>query len=208
MRNYLQSITVLILLVFIVAAFFVGKKIGTQKINQSFTENYDFIRNIAEMASLEVNGRSEFKTEIKFDNSVTGNLSKYFFENTAFVRIPYIAKYGVDLQNAKVITQLTDTTLIVHLTPAKLLSLELKLNEVQTMNQQGLFVSDNIDNYKRMERTLYEQSRKQLSTNKNHIRSAEIHIAKIISDYYKPTGHHVTVLFDLQAHSIKNNSLK
>ncbi|HQV01445.1 MAG TPA: DUF4230 domain-containing protein, partial [Bacteroidia bacterium] len=105
---------------------------GSQKVNQSFTENYDFIRNIAELAALEVNGRSEFKTEVQFDNTFSGSLNKYLFEKTAFVRIPYVAKYGVDMQNARVITQMADTMLTVHLTPAKLLSLELKVNQVQT----------------------------------------------------------------------------
>ncbi|MBL7926612.1 MAG: DUF4230 domain-containing protein [Bacteroidia bacterium] len=179
---------------------------GSQKVNQSFTENYDFIRNIAELAALEVNGRSEFKTEVQFDNTFSGSLNKYLFEKTAFVRIPYVAKYGVDMQNARVITQMADTMLTVHLTPAKLLSLELKVNQVQTMNQNGLFVSHEVDDYRRMEKKLYEQSRSQLSNNKKHIGAAEAQITRIIQNYYKPTGYHVKVLFDLEQATPKNTT--
>ena len=120
MSRSIISLIVFILLIFaLVGAYFLGNHFGEKKVKESFTENYNFIKEIAELASLEVNGTSELKVEAQFDNSVTASIKKYFFENTAYLRIPYVAKFGVDLNNAKVLTTSTDSLLFIHLMPIK-----------------------------------------------------------------------------------------
>lgn len=198
MSRSIQSLIVFILLVFALGgAYFLGNHFGAKKVKESFTENYNFIKEIAELASLEVNGTSELKVGAPFDNSVTSSIKKYFFENTAYLRIPYIAKYGVDLNNAKVMTTTTDSLLVIHLMPVKLLSFELKMDKLQSMSQTGVFVADDKDVYQRMEKKLYIESKAQLSNKKNYIKAAELQITRVIQNYYLPTGYKVKVVFDL-----------
>lgn len=205
MSRSIISLIVFILLIFaLVGAYFLGNHFGEKKVKESFTENYNFVKEIAELASLEVNGTSELKVEAQFDNSVTSSIKKYFFENTAYLRIPYVAKFGVDLNNAKVLTTATDSLLLIHLMPVKLLSFELKMDKLQSMTQTGVFVSDDKENYQRMEKKLYVKSREQLANNKNYIKAAELQITRIIQNYYLPVGYKVKVVFDLD----KMNTIK
>ena len=199
---------IFLILLALTGAFFIGKSTGKKTVQQSYTMNYDFIKEIAELASLEVHGRSELKIEKQFDPSVTGSIQKYFFENTAFLRIPYVAKYGIDMNNADIIVTPSDTQLTIHLLPVTLLSLELKLSEVQTMSQTGVFVSDDKASYQRMEKQLYNSSRNQLENNKMYITQAQNRIERIITNYYQPTGYKVKVVFDLDKGKKIINSIK
>ncbi|MCH5599463.1 DUF4230 domain-containing protein [Niabella ginsengisoli] len=61
------------------------------------------IKQIAELSALEVQGNASIKSSnIKDDGSVSDNFKKLFMERTFNISVPYVAKYGINLNNQKI----------------------------------------------------------------------------------------------------------
>lgn len=85
-----------------VLAYLLGKKNGT-KTTQQVALNVALVQEIAELASLEVQGTATIKTtNIANDGTVTDAFKKMFAERTATISIPYTAKYGVALKGQQI----------------------------------------------------------------------------------------------------------
>ena len=135
-----------------VMAYFLGKKNGTKTID-SVAMNNVLIQQIAELSSLEVQGTASIKsTNIANDGSMTDELRKLFLEKTVNLTIPYVAKYGVDLEKQTVSIEEKNKQVYIVLPNPKLLSYELRMDKADAMTRQGLFESGNHENYKRVEK--------------------------------------------------------
>src|SRR5437762_3023824 len=89
--------------IMILATLIVGYNIGklfTNRDNKTqLTENYSFVREIAELASIEVSGTTTFtSSNVNNDGSFSDELKRLFLEKTVRLSVPYTAKYGVDLR--------------------------------------------------------------------------------------------------------------
>src|ERR1044072_6960920 len=108
---YLVGFALLVLL-----GFWLGKQFGSRSVSQQILSNSTIVREIAELASLEVQGVASIKrSNLEDDGGWADNFKKMFLENTIWVSIPYLAKYGVDVNEKNVRVSVTDKKITVQL---------------------------------------------------------------------------------------------
>lgn len=178
-----------------VLAYFLGKKNGNKTI-ESIAMNNVLIQEIAELSSLEVQGTASIKSSnIVNDGSFTDELRKLFLERTLNISVPYVAKYGVDLEKQNITIQEEKKAVYIVLPTPKLLSYELRLDKADAMSRKGFFESGSDENYNSVEKKLYSQSRAQLEKNSNYVQQSKDKIRKIIESYYAPMNYKVDLVF-------------
>jgi len=198
MRN---SVSIVMVLLVALAFYFLGKKNGASNTKISLVENVEMIKQIAELGALDVTGNVKLKISNKEDNDGTlAKFKNYFSENTLLVTLPYEAKFGVDMNNQKLNINTKAFTVVITLPHCKLLSLQLKMDRMETMSQTGLFMSATMDDLVKAQKKLYAQALVNIEQNPQYIKMAEKHITEILSNYYKPLGYSVSCIFE-------NNSL-
>src|SRR4051812_7634459 len=92
-------------LILILAAIFVGFSLGKfftkAPARTDITENYSFVRSIAELASLEVKGITTLtSSNVTNDGSWNDEFRRIFLEKTVRLSVPYTAKYGVNMNDS------------------------------------------------------------------------------------------------------------
>ncbi len=194
-RNVQLFILVIVLILAFIGMYFIGKKMGEDNTRQTLVENYAVIKKIAELGALEVQGTSEMQIGQDYDYSFTASLQKIFFENSVYMRVPYKAKYGVDLSNMQLNVEHTSKNVTIHLPEPQLLSYELKLNEAVANNKKGWFTMSDEETYFRVSKKLYEKSRGTLTNNVSHKEAAKKNITELLQSYFSPFGFKVNVVF-------------
>ncbi|PWV49802.1 uncharacterized protein DUF4230 [Chitinophaga sp. S165] len=170
--------------------FWLGKQFGSKSVNQSILSNSQIVREIAELASLEVQGNATIKrSNIADDGEWTTNLKKAFLENTIWVSIPYLAKYGINADEKNFHITVSDKKITINLPQPKLLSYELKVDKMETSNRKGWFLFQDDETYTDVQKKLYQSSRDQLENNNLYINQSKEKLTKIIRQYYEPFLH-------------------
>ncbi|WP_217606117.1 DUF4230 domain-containing protein [Chitinophaga sp. GbtcB8] len=191
---YLVGFALLVLLI-----FWLGKQFGSRSVSQQILSNSMIVREIAELASLEVQGVASHKrSNLANDGSWADNFKKMFQENTVWVSIPYQAKYGVDVNEKNFRVSVTDKKITVQLPAPHLLSYELRLDKMETANRKGWLLFQDDETYTDVQKKLYETSREQLAGNTLYLQQSKDKIKKIIAQYYQPflQDHELEVVFD------------
>ena len=192
----------LCLIVAIVVVFWMGKQFGSTHVTEEIVSNSLIVREIAELASLEVQGNASIKTSNIADNSGwSDNLKKAFLENTVFITIPYEAKYGVNIDSAHFKVAMDKKVITVQLPAPALLSYELKVDKMETANRKGLLLFQDDETYTAVQKKLYQTSRDQLAHNSIYLQQSKEKIRRIITQYYQPLlkDHTLEVHFDDEA---------
>ncbi len=193
--RYLVIVLILLALVSWLAYFF-GKQQGTVQVTNIAT-NELLIKEIAELASLEVQGNAEI-TESNMDKSdgILQSIRKAFIEQTIHLNIPYVAKYGIQADsNTMQIIVKEDKNLLIRLPEAKLLSYEMRLDKATQSSTQGWLKSENYSSYNAAQQKLYKQARAEAEGSIKNKEVAQEKIIGILSSYYKPLGYKVAVQF-------------
>jgi hypothetical protein len=183
----------------ILLMFWLGKQFGSRTVNQQVLSNSLIVREIAELSSLEVQGVASIKrSNLENNNEWTDNLKKVFLENTIWVSIPYLAKYGVDVNEKNFRVSVTDKKITVRLPVPHLLSYELKVDRMETSNRKGWLLFQDDETYTEVQKKLYQTSRAQLESNAVYLQQSKDKIRKIITQYYQPflSDHELEVVFD------------
>jgi hypothetical protein len=157
------------------------------------------VREIAELASLEVQGVASIKrSNLENDGGWADNFKKLFLENTIWVSIPYLAKYGVDVNEKNFRVSVTDKKITVQLPAPRLLSYELKVDKMETANRKGWLLTQDDETYTAVQKKLYQTSREQLAGNAIYLQQSKDKIKNIITRYYQPflQDHTLEVVFD------------
>lgn len=175
--------------------YFIGKKSAEEQMQTTLVENYELIKKISELSTLEVQGNSELDIKPAADDSYISTVKNLFFENSVYLRVPYVAKYGVDLNKIKVGVQHENKKVKITLPHAKLLSYELKLDKISANNKRGWFVLEDDNTYLAVQEKLYKQSREALEKNLSHVNASEANISKMLTDYFKAFGLQAKVEF-------------
>ncbi|KAA2243697.1 DUF4230 domain-containing protein [Chitinophaga agrisoli] len=194
-----RFLTLLAFALLILVVFWLGKQFGSRTVNQQVLSNSLIVREIAELSSLEVQGNASIKSSnLAGDGSWYDNLKKVFQENTVWVSIPYLAKYGVDVNEKNFKVSVTDKKITVTLPAPKLLSYELKVDKMETSNRKGWFLFQDDETYTDVQKKLYQTSRTQLETNNLYLQQSKDKIKKIITQYYDPflKDHTLEVVFE------------
>jgi len=191
-------IALLILIALIFVGYELGRRFGKNEVRNELIENYSFVREIAELASLEVDGVSTFKaTNLANDGSFTDAVKRFFAEKTVSLSVPYVAKYGVDLRDSNMHIERRDSFVIIHLPMPKLLSYELRLDRLDANSREGILYASKADLYMTYQQRLYSEGRKQLEHNAVYLKQTEEGIAKLLEQYFGVTGLRVRCIFDL-----------
>jgi hypothetical protein len=160
-------------------------------------QNIEVIKQIAEMGALQVSGTSNIKISNKGnENGVWDKFKNYFAENTLNVNVPYDAKYGVELSKQNIKLDKKNSKIVLSLPHCKLLSMQLKLDKMETMTQTGVFASASMTDLVNAQKQLYSQALAQLVNSDSNVKLAEQHIAQIFMNYYKPLGYSVECVFE------------
>jgi hypothetical protein len=186
----------LIIILAFVGIFFIGKQFGGKTVSQQVLSNSYIVREIAELASLEVQGNASIKrSNVEGDGSWSDNMKKAFMENTIWVNVPYTAKYGVNIDEKNFEVDVSEKKVTVHLPAPKLLSYELRIDRMETSNRKGLLIGSNDDTYTDVQKKLYQTSREQMEINGADLQQSKDKIKSIIARYYTPLHYEVQVKF-------------
>jgi Protein of unknown function (DUF4230) len=198
-------IFIVLVLAFGAATYFLGKKNGSNQMTSTVVQNVNLVQQIAELSALSVSGTTSAKlTNNSGSSGMWDKFKNYLAENTLQVTLPYEAKYGVELQNQKAKIDTKDKTIQVYLPKCKLLSLQLRLDKLETMNQTGLFASTTIADLTTAQKQLYQQAFDGLNNNQDYIKQAELQITNILKKYYEPLGYTVQCVFENTTVTPKN----
>ncbi|GAA0543541.1 DUF4230 domain-containing protein [Chitinophaga japonensis] len=183
----------------ILLVFWLGKQFGSRTLSQEVLSNSLVVKEIAELASLEVQGVASIKrSNLENSGDWTDNLKKMFLEHTIWVSVPYLAKYGVDINEKNFRLTVTDKKITVRLPAPRLLSYELKLDKMETSNRKGWLLFQDDETYTDVQKKLYQTSRVQLESNAVYQQQSKDKIKKIITQYYQPflQDHTLEVVFE------------
>lgn len=176
-----------VLVLFALLIFWLGKRFGSTNVSQQVISNSTIVKEIAELASLDVQGSASIKrSNIENSGDWTDNLKKTFLENTVWVTIPYQAKYGVNIDDKLFKVQMTDKKIIINLPAPRLLSYELKMDRMETSNRKGWLQFQDDETYTDVQKKLYQTSRSQLENNPTYITQSKEKIRKVMEQYYAP----------------------
>lgn len=194
-----KILTWAVVILFIIGIFMLGRCTGNRgTVNQKAVNNVLLIREIAELASMEVQGNATFRqSNIANSGEWSDNLKRVFAENTAWVSVPYTAKYGVDTDstNFRLTVSEKDKTVTIHLPQPELLSFELRMNRMETASRKGWFTFSDDETYTEIQKKLYDTQRSQLEENVMYRKQSMDKIIAIMRNYYTPLGYAVQVKF-------------
>ena len=201
MSRIIRSVfALLIVLALIYAGYELGRRLGKSSVQSQLTENYSFVREIAELATLEVSGISTFTaTNIVNDGSFSDALKKFFAEKTVHLSVPYTAKYGVDLRDSAMHIIRRDSVVEIHLPAPRLLSYELRLDRMDATSREGILFSSKADLYTVFQKQLYTEGRTQLAHNSMYLTQTASGVSRLLEQYFKAAGLQAVCIFDLPA---------
>ncbi|WP_341843532.1 DUF4230 domain-containing protein [Chitinophaga caseinilytica] len=205
-----KILTWAVIILFIIGIFLLGRCSGSgSTVNEKAVNNVLLIREIAELASLEVQGNASFKqSNVENSGEWSDNLKRVFSENTAWVSVPYTAKYGVDTDSTNFSLTVSGKTVTIQLPPPKLLSFELRMNQMETSSRKGWFTFSNDETYTEVQKKLYDTNRSQLEENVMYQKQSMNKIIAILRNYYTPLGYELKVNFTNSITNLDTPGLK
>jgi hypothetical protein len=187
----------LVLVLTLVLVFWLGQRSGARIVNEQTLSNSLIVREIAELASLEVQGTASIKrSNLTNDGGWADNLRKVFAENTVWVTVPYTAKFGVNVNDKNFKVVVGEKDVLVSLPATQLLSYELRLDQMETANKKGWFMFSDDETYTDVQKKLYTTTRQQVEQNTVYRAQSKDKIRKIIAQYYAPFKLVVKVKFE------------
>jgi len=206
-KSCLPVVVLFCVIVVGVLAYLLGKRNGTKTIDK-IALNAAFVQEVAELSSLEVQGTASIKTtNVANDGSITDELRKLFAEQTLNISVPYIAKYGVDLQQQQLTIEEKNRKVYIVIPTPQLLSYELRLDRADAVTKKGWLTSFNEAAYSTVEKKLYTASRRQLEGDPAYTEQAKAKIRKVLEQYYAPMQFKVEVVFKDEIKSKVNSPL-
>ncbi len=183
--RYILAFTLLVVAIF--AGYMAGRLLTSKQDHTELIENYSFVKDIAELASVEVTGTTTLNSSnVANDGSLTDELKRLFMEKTIRLSAPYTANYGIDLNDSKLRIVRADSTLKVYLPSPRLLSYELHLNRLDASNRKGWLQFESDEAYLAFQKKMYNESRSQLEKNQIYLQRSRDRICWIIQKYFAP----------------------
>ncbi len=200
MSRTLRAFTALLVVAALIyAGYRVGRHFGRSGVQTQLIENYSFVREIAQLATLEVSGTTAFTaTNLANDGSFSDAMKQFFAEKTVHLSVPYTAKFGIDLQDSSLRIERADSaTVLIHLPAPKLLSYELRLDRMDATSREGILFSSKADLYTVYQKQLYTDSRKQLEGNTRYLSQTASGVTRLLEKYFAAAGLKARCIFDL-----------
>jgi hypothetical protein len=198
LKNITRTFTTLLVIAAIgIVAYTIGKWVGAKNSDTRLIQNYSFVKNIVELAALEVSGTTTFKTTNADSSSgFWSSMKKYFTETSATITIPYTAKYGSAFKEKEIQIEKKDSIVLVIVPLTRLLSFELHMDRLETTSKKGLLIFQLDEFYNQFYKRMYADARRQLETNAAYLKQSEKRIEEILQQYYAPLGLKVKCVFE------------
>lgn len=191
-----QASIIFLIIAVITLAYFLGRNHGASNIKTSVLNQVELINEIAELSTLEARGITQIKvSNAPVNGGYWDKFKNYFTENTLQVQIPYQAKYGVNLDSNVVKISVKKNTVLLEFPAVKLLSFQLQMDKIETMNQTGLFAQTTIGDLRNAQKKMYQSAVQNLTNAENLKQKAKEKIIKIFEQYFKPFGFEVECNF-------------
>ncbi len=188
---------IIIILLVLLAGYFIGGKLKENEIQKTVLQSYGYVKEIAELATIEVSGNTNLNTtNVSEDAGIINSIRKTLFEKSVKISVPYIAKYGIDMKDKKLRIERTDSVVSIYLPLPKLLSYELQLDKLNVTNKKGWFMPSDEEIYTKVEQQLYLQGRQQLENNQVYLNECKHKIDELLSSYFKIANLQVQCIFD------------
>lgn len=197
MKNLTSKLLGLLLLAAMgIVAYTIGKQMGSKDTDTKLINNHSFVKNIIELAGLQVSGTTTFKSSnADTDGGFWAGIKNALAENTATLTVPYTAKYGVAMTDSTLQISVKDSVVQLTLPATQLLSFELHMDRMETSTRKGLLVLEDDEYYQAFQKKLYADARTQLAANSSYLRQSQQRIEQILQQYYQPLGLQVKCVF-------------
>lgn len=181
-----------------IVAYTLGKKAGEADSETALIQNVSFVRDVAELASVEVGGTTTYKSTNAPEGAtgIAASLRRALLEKSVTITAPYIAKYGVDLNAGNFRILRADSVVEVHMPHAKLLSFDLRLDRLENTAKKGLLLFNDDNFYIAFEKKMYAQSRAQMETSAIYLNRAEDRVCGLMRRYFGAVGLSVRCVFE------------
>ena len=181
---------ILVTLLIAVGCYFIGVHFTQRKYENTVINNYGYVREIAELASLEVNGTAAIRRSNLEDDdaSMSGIFKKMFLEQTVSLSVPFTAKYGVNMKDSSFKILRKDSVVAIYLPPVQLLSFELYIDRMQANNKKGWLIGTDEELYSRAQQKMYKEARTQLAANAMNLQQSQAKISKLLTSYFQSVG--------------------
>lgn len=193
----MRNVTIVVLTIAVILiSYFWGKNNGANQVKATLVNQIELIKEIAELSTLEARGITQIKvSNAPVNGGYWDKFKNYFTENTLQVQIPYQAKYGVNLDSNVVKISVKKNTVLLEFPAVKLLSFQLQMDKIETMNQTGLFAQTTIGDLRNAQKQMYQSAVQNLTNAENLKQKAKEKIIKIFEQYFKPFGFEVECNF-------------
>ena len=176
-----------------IAKFFTPRENNTQLI-----DNYSFVKEIAELASLEIKGTTTLtSSNLANDGSFGDEMRRVFLERTVRLSAPYTAKYGVNLEDSSLRIVRNDSVIKVYLPPPQLLSYEMHIDRLEASNTKGWLLFENDEAYTAFQKKMYREGRQKLATNEVFLKRSRDKICDIIQKYFVPLNVRTLCIYEV-----------
>lgn len=175
-----------VLVIGLAAGFFFGRWKGRGEVNETFVNNPELVKEIAELAVLEVDGNAKFtESNSSLSKNFWDDLGDFLGEKTLSVEIPYVAKYGVDLAKSDIrIKAKGKKEVQITLEKPALKSFELRMDRLQQQTKNGVFIFQKDDKLKVPMQKLYTETKKKLAENRDNIKLAQEKVESQLKKYF------------------------
>ena len=182
------GLTIVIIALLIGIGFFVGNKWGNRTV-ENYTNHTELVREIAELSTLEVSGMATLNQTNVSDGTMWSSISNFLGEKTILLNIPYTAKYGCNMgDNGVKIRALSNKKVEITLEKPKLLSYEMRLDQMRQFSKNGLLVLSQDNKFAGPQKKLYKETKLKLEANQKHIAKAKLKIEKVLGDLMAANG--------------------
>ena len=207
MKTLVRIFSILIVVVAAcIIAYTIGRKKGEADSETAIIQNVAFVRDVAELASVEVSGTTTYKSTNTPEDAtgIGAALRRALIQKSVSLTAPYVAKYGVDLDERNFKILRVDSVIEVRMPHARLLSFELRLDRLETAASKGLLLFEDDDFYTAFERKMYAQSRAQAEVSAIYLRRAEERVCGLMGRYFGAVGLRVRCVFLKTKSTIKD----
>ena len=186
-------ISALIIFALVYGGYELGRRHGNNKLQSIAIKNDSFVRELASLATLDVNGVSTFaSTEIVGDHSLPESLLKILREQRVVLSAPFKASFGVDLNKNSLTILQRDTIIEIHLPAPMLLSYDLRLERLENKTETG-----ETEGYMRFRKNLYDEGKRQQEENNIYLTQSASKISQVLENYFKTFDLQAVCIFDL-----------
>lgn len=186
-----------LLIVGVFLGFLVGLWYFKTETKTEFINNPQSIKAIAELSTLEIESTAEYsESNLTENKSIWYDMRDYFTERTILLKLPYQAKFGIQLTEKEVkIKRENNTTVLIEIPKPTLLSFSPRLDRMNQYSKNGAFVFQKDNKFLDPLKKLYSETESKLKKDSNLIQQSEEKVIAVLKKIYQPLNVDIQIKF-------------